>query len=135
MSGVVSVKKALRQALVAFDTFPTQWENDLFKPTDGVAYQKVNFVIAEPQNPEMAGTFYIEQGFMQVMLFYPVGTGEGAADIRAQALRDYFKNGLPFTADGINVTINRTPYIAQGATDGNRYAVPVKIRFFANNAT
>lgn len=136
MSGTPSVKKALRLALIAFDNvFSTQWENSTFAPVDSVPYQKVNFVFAEPQNPEISGGFYKENGYMQVQLFYPVGPGEGAADLRAQAIRDYFKMGLSFSADGINVTIDRTPYIAQGATDGNRYAVPVKIRFFANNAT
>jgi len=135
MSGIASVRKALEVKLAAMSpALATQWENTKYTPTEGTAYQKVDFLSAEPFNPEIGGSIQ-DNGYMQVSLFYPIGTGAALAQARAQAIREFFPKGLNLTADGVNVLITRTPYIAQGASDGNRYAVNVKIRFFANNAT
>lgn len=112
----------------------TQWENTLLAPTEGQPYQRVNFLFADPINPEMGG-YAIENGFMQITLMYPLTKGAGDAMTYAQSIRDFFNKGLPLTASGANVVINRTPTIAPGAIDGDRYSVPVKIRFYASNVS
>lgn len=136
MSGTQSCRKALETYLKGLDSpeFATEWENVPYTPVDGVPYQKVDFMFAEPFNPEQSGGFYQENGIMQVMLLFPENQGAGDAVTRAEFLRAAFPFGLNLSADGVNVVINRTPRIASGARDGSRYAVPVQIRFYANNA-
>jgi hypothetical protein len=113
--------------------FPTQWANSEYKPVDGTPYQKVDIILGDPANPEQSGTFFQERGFMQVSLRYPANEGRKAIMERAQLIRNRFRFGLPLAANGFSVVIDRTPTISQGANDGNRYQVPVKIRFYANS--
>lgn len=111
----------------------TQWENTVIKPVDPLQpYQIVTILPADPMNPEMGG-YAIENGFMQVSLRYPMNKGAGDAMTMAQAIRDHFYKGLSLAAGATMVQINRTPTIAPGAVDGDRYQVPVKIRFYASN--
>lgn len=113
----------------------TQFENTVITPVNGQAYQIINHFLAEPQNPEQGGKFFIENGYTQVSLAFPVAVGKGAALDMAQKIRDWFYKGLSLAAGGVTVIINRTPTIAPGAVAGDRYFVPVKIRFTANNAS
>jgi len=43
-----------------------------------------------------------------------------------------FKRGASFTKGDVTVQIERTPEIADGREDGDRWMVPVKIRYFCN---
>lgn len=131
-AGAPDIRTALETRLAAITSpLATQWENAAFVPTAGTPYQQVTLLLADPSNPEM-GRFYQEQGYLQINLRYPINTGPGVAMARAQALRDWFYRGLQVAANGINVTVNRTPTISPAAVDGDRYVVPVKVRFFAN---
>lgn len=134
MPGQPDLRMALETRLKAIATpLSTAWENALFTPVANTPYQQVNLVLAAPINPEM-GRLYQENGYMQVTLRYPLNTGAGAAQTRAQAIRDWLYRGLSVAANGLTVTINRTPAIGASFVDGDRFCIPVKISFFANVA-
>lgn len=112
----------------------TQWENTTISPASDQPYQIVNILFASPLN-ETWGRFFQERGFMQVRVMYPTAEGPGAGDAMemAQKIRDCFYRGLSLAAGSVTVQIEKTPEIAPGAVEGDRYSVPVKIRFIANN--
>lgn len=129
---LAAVRAALETALNAMSpALSTAWENDAFSPPEaGTAYQAVNLLLAEPLNQEI-GRRYVERGFMQVSLRYPLDAGPAAASERAQALRTTFYRGASFTTSGITTIIERTPEIMSGFRDGDRWTIPVRIRFYA----
>lgn len=130
--GYPDIRVALETRLAAIASpLATQFENDSFKPIAGTPYQQANLLLADPANPEI-GRLYQENGYMQITLRYPIGVGPGAVQVRAQALRDWFYRGLCLAANGLTVTINRTPTISPSFVDGDRFCIPVKVRFFAN---
>jgi hypothetical protein len=129
-------RKAIRSALqVALNSITpalsTAWENASFNPVNGVPYQKVNLLFAQPENPEY-GSSYVELGIFQVTLMYPLSAGTAAADERSEILMDTFKRGSSFSAGGYKIIIDRTPEVMGGMRDGDRWAVPVKIRWHTN---
>lgn len=128
----VKVKAALETGLNAMSpALSTAWENATFVPVAGTAYQAVNLLLAPPVNNEY-GNGYREEGIMQVTLMYPIQVGASTALARAELIRTTFKRGTTFTKDTVTVTVSNTPEIAPGAVEGDRYALPVKVRFFSN---
>ncbi|WP_434033718.1 phage tail terminator-like protein [Cupriavidus sp. a3] len=128
----VAVRKALETRLNAMaPALATAWQNVQFTPAAGVPYQRADLLLGAPENPAY-GDYYREVGVLQVSLMYPSGAGPGAAEARAAAIRDWFKRGTTLVADGIEVVVQRTPTIAAGYADGDRWRVPVSIPFFAS---
>lgn len=128
----VKVKAALEVGLNGMSpALSTAWENIAFTPEAGTAYQEVNLLFAPPVNNEY-GNGYREEGIMQITLMYPIQTGANAAMARAELIRTTFKRGATFVKDTVTVTVSNTPEIAPGAVEGDRYALPVKVRFFSN---
>lgn len=129
---VVKVRAALETAVSGMSpALSTSYENVPFTPVQGTPYQRLNILFAEPGNQEY-GANYQELGFMQLTLFYPIETGIGAANARAELIRQTFKRGASFTNSGLTVVIERTPEVKPGVNDGSFYVLPVKIRFYAN---
>lgn len=127
-----NIRAALEKALAAMSpALSTAYENKTFSPVVGTAYQKAATLFAEPDNPEI-GSGYQERGIFQVTLMYPKGEGAGAATARAALLRATFARGSTFTYGGTTVIIERTPEVGAGFNDGDRWAVPVRCRFYAN---
>lgn len=111
----------------------TEYENGVYKPVSGRPYQQTFLMLGNPSNPELRGTFFVENGYFQINLRYPLGAGVGDVEARAQAIRDLFPFGLSINGTGFKVTVKSTPARAPGTNDGDRYQVPVKIFFTANN--
>lgn len=109
----------------------TAWENAKFTPTEGTPYQRVSLLFAEPDNIEY-GSVFRQNGIMQVSLFYPLLTGTSTASTRAELLRSTFKRGNTYTSGSVKVNISNTPAIKQGRVDGDRWMIPVDIRFFSH---
>lgn len=129
----VAIRAALESALNGMSpSLSTAWENVNFTPTPGTAYQKANLLFAEPNNPEMGNNLKQELGIFQVTLMYPQNQGTALANARAELIRTTFHRAASFTSGGVTVTVEQTPQVAPGFSDGDRWAVPVKIRFFAN---
>lgn len=132
MSAVL-VRAALEVALNAMSpSLATAWENAPYAPISGTPYQRVNLLLAEPDNPEMGGHLHTERGYLQVSLAYPLNAGPGTATARADLIRSTFYRGRSFTSGAITVHIEKTPEIAPGRVEEDRFVIPVKVRFFAH---
>jgi hypothetical protein len=134
---LLTLRQLLEQALVAVDiTISTAWENSVFIPINGIPYQVVDLLLADPENPTIGSPvvpqFYREKGIFQVTLKYPINTGPKDAYTKVQALRDAFPYRKAFTSGSMTVIVLRTPTVSPGRIDGDRWSVPVKIPFFAN---
>jgi hypothetical protein len=129
---LAAVRSALEVALDGVTPkLATAWPNVSFTPpAPGTPYQTADLMLAEPLNQEI-GRQYVERGFLQVTLRYPLNKGPALADARAGLLRTTFYRGSTFTASGVKVIIERTPEIMGGFRDGDRWSVPVRIRFYA----
>jgi len=132
MSGVVNIRAALETALNGMSpALATSFENAAFVPVAGTPYQKVHMLFAQPDNQEF-GSRHRELGFMQVTLMYPLGVGTSLINARAELIRSTFYRGAAFVNGGVTVTVSDTPEVSPGDVDGDRYMIPVKIRFFSN---
>jgi len=127
----IKIKAALESALNSMTALATAWENIEYVPVTGTPYQQVNILMAEPDNNEYGRT-YREIGYMQIKLMYPLKNGSLTAITRAELIRSTFYRGASFTSSGVTVVIDKTPEISEGSVEGDRWAIPVKIRFFAN---
>ena len=128
-----TIRAALEAALASIKPdIDTAWQNVPYTPVTGRPYQAAYLLPAEPSNHSMGDGSRQERGIFQVSLMYPPGHGTAAAGARAEAIAALFRRGASFTKDGITVQIERTPEIANGREDGDRWMVPVKIRWFCN---
>jgi len=129
---IVSVRAALETKLNNMTpALATEWEDIPFTPVTGVPYQQTWLLPATPDNPTMGDDFYREQGIFQITLMYPLQTGTAASAARAQLIRTAFKRGTSMVSGSVTVRIDRTPEVSPGRVDGDRWSIPVKIRYFA----
>lgn len=131
MSDPVRVALESRHAALA-PALTTAWDNTAYTPSPSTAFQRVALLRAAPENPAMGSAFYREIGVFQVTLCYPLNAGSAPADDRARLIRGWFPRGSSLTASGTTVTIQKTPTIGPGASDGTFWCVPVSIPYFAN---
>lgn len=110
---------------------PTAFENTQFTPQTGVAYQRARLLPAKPENPTIGDAYFREVGFFEVMLFYPINAGRGAAQTRAAAVKSHFKRGTKMTANGQTVRVLTTPTVAAAMQEGDRYIVPITIEYYS----
>lgn len=126
----LKIRNALETALAGISpALPTAWENTVYAPVIGTAYQRV-FLKSIPENLEYGST-YTERGYFQINLYYPQKTGPVNAETRAELVRTTFKRGNSFTSSGLTVTIEGTPEIGGGVIEGDFFKVIIKINFFA----
>jgi len=128
---IVSVRAALQTKLDGMAALATAWENVDYTPVADTPYQVAYVLPAEPANPTMGDDYYQEQGIFQISLFYPLQAGTAVAEARAQLIRTTFKRGTSMTSGGVTVRVDKTPEIGRGRVDGDRWHIPVKIRWFA----
>lgn len=107
------------------------WPNSNFAPPKEF-YQEAFMLLARPENPTMGDGHYRQRGYLQVKLKFPSNIGAGAARARAFELREHFHRGLSMTADGVTTTVEETPEIGSGSTEGDRYVLNVFVRFWAD---
>ena len=128
---IVAVRAALQTKLNGMVALATAWENVGYTPVAGTPYQAAYVLPATPDNSTMGDGFYREQGIFQISLFYPLAAGTGTAEARAQLIRTTFKRGVTMTSGVVTVMVDTTPEIGQGRVDGDRWHIPVKIRWSA----
>jgi len=133
---LVAVRSALQGALDAISpAIATAWENVPFDASTDVAigspYQRVNLLLARPDDDEISRSNYVERGILQIMLCYPKDAGAEPAAARALLIRQAFYRGRSIVSGSVTVTIFTTPEIAPALIEGDRYAVPVSVRFTA----
>jgi hypothetical protein len=130
------VRVALESRLAALTpALPTAWDNTSYTPSLSTAFQRPALLRGAPENPALGSAFYREVGVFQVMLCYPLNGGSATADTRAQLIRAWFPRGSSLTANGTTVTIQSTPTIGPGMSDGSFWCVPVSIPYYANILT
>jgi hypothetical protein len=129
---IISVRAALEAKLNAMTpALATSWENVPYTPVSGTAYQAA-YLLPVTENPTMGADHHRLAGIFQVNLFYPLLTGTLTAATRAELIKATFKRGTTMTSGSIKVIVDRTPEIGQGRPDGDRWMIPVRIRFFAD---
>ena len=122
---ITAIRATLESALDGMTpAIQTAWQNVPFTPVTGTPYQRATLLLAEPDNREFGASFQ-EQGFLQVDLCYPQSVGSNAVEARAELLRTTFKRGTTIGS----ISIDATPEIKPAYNDGDRYVLPVRIRF------
>jgi hypothetical protein len=109
----------------------TVWANTGYTPTAD-PYQEVAVLFADPDNLGYGSGPYREIGYMQIKLMYPLNAGAHVAGSRAELTRATFYRGASFASGGVTTIIESTPSIGGGYIEDSRWAVVVKIPFFAN---
>lgn len=140
---IVHIRSALETAAVAISpALDTIFETGVFtlasgstypgayKPQAGRAYQRLYLLPASPDDREI-GPGFSERGLFQISLFYPAFAGPGDAQARAELIRAAFYRGRSLSAGGITTQITNVPAIERGMEDGDRFMVPVSIRYRA----
>lgn len=130
---IVLIRQALETRLNTMTpSLATAWEGVVYTPVTGTPYQQVNLLSANAENPTIGGTMYRQAGIFQVLLCYPPSNGAKPAATRAELIRDHFKRGTTLTSGSVEVLIEYTPSILPAIIDGERYRLPVSIRWSAD---
>lgn len=128
---IISARAALEAKLNAMTpALATSWENVPYTPVSGTAYQAA-YLLPVTENPTMGVDYHRLAGIFQINLFYPLQAGTLTAATRAELIKATFKRGTTMTSGSIKVIVDRTPEIGQGRPDGDRWMIPVKIRWWA----
>lgn len=132
------IRKAFEQEMNVFvaaqtpPALPLAHENQAFDPpSDGSAYLKLNLLPAQPDNTTIGDGHWRDQGIFQVLLCYPQNAGTGDVDTMAKKIKEWFKRGTSLNEGGTIVRVNKTPTVAPGYPDGEKWKVPVSIPYFA----
>lgn len=129
----LAIQQALEAHLTAMTpALATAYENVAFTPTVNVPYQRADTLPAAPDNSTQGSSHYRELGIFQVSLYYPIGTASGNAKARAELIRAHFKRGTTLVKSGVRTIITHTPKVHPALVDGDRYVVPVSIRYQAD---
>lgn len=113
----------------------TAYENIVFTPVTGVPYQRINMLVNRPVDHALTMDVTEERGIFQVSLFYPQGTGRGAAQARADLIKALFKPPLALINGAVKVELVKTVHVGGGMPDGDRWMVPVSIYWQSFQAT
>ena len=109
----------------------TAWDNKgtAIVPTASQPYQVVSLLPARPDNPTLDEATQIHNGIYQVLLMFPTTKGPLPADTAASAIASHFNAGLELTYGGQKLRIRGTPAIGAGYLSGERYCLPISIRY------
>ncbi len=110
--------------------FPTAWENVNFKPPSG-PFQVPTFLFAQPDDKGSKDSPILQRGILTVTLAYPTNQGGGAAQAKADDIKNHFAKGTTLVGETFNVIIENEPEVTGGAVEGDRFIIRVRIRFFA----
>ena len=126
------IRAALEARLNALTpAISTAWENASHTPVHNQPYQRVNLLYADPDNRILGCARRYETGVFQVTLCYPIGSGAGAIEDRANLLREHFKRGTVLTNSGQSLQIINTPSKRSLGNDGAVFRMAVSINFRA----
>lgn len=109
----------------------TGWPNRKFSPPDAQfhAYFSIDFGDIGVRSFGVGGTDGTE-GFAQVLLCYPLGSGTVQTTRDIATLRQAYRAGTRLESGGTWLTI-RSCSPSPGVPDGEYYVVPVTIRWFS----
>lgn len=111
---------------------PIAWPNVNHIPQVGVPYMRAATIPYPTSNPTMgAGDADVKRyfGLLQVLLYYPLNSGEGDLRRKADAVIAWFYRGLTLTSGGVSVHIDATPYASPAFVSDAWFVVPVNIPY------
>lgn len=124
-----TIRSLLQKHLVDLGKFNTAWEGVNTIPK--LPYQSVYLNVSTSDTGAISNKPHaLDAGFLQVTLFYALGSGTKAIEDRATSIRNHFY-GKSFLKDGIQVVIHTPPVIGGALTVDDKLAVPVTINFKA----
>lgn len=124
------IRAALDTHLAAMPGLPPiAWEGESYAPVTGVTYAKVDLMPRFPDNPTLSERLQDNGGIYQIGLYFPRGTETGDMDALVGTVQTHFAAGTSLAAGIINVRIEGTPAISAGFPTGDRWLVPVSIRY------
>jgi hypothetical protein len=109
----------------------TAYENVPYIPVEGTPYQRVKLLPSQPENPTLGDGYYREVGFFEIVLFYPINSGRGVGQLKAEAIKAHFARGLSMSESGLTVKVMRTPIIGSAVQDSKCYIIPISINYYA----
>lgn len=126
-----AIRAALEARLKALDiAFPTAWPNTNIAPSG--AFQSPDILFAEPDDRGFRDSPIVQRGIFVITLLYPTNTGPGAAETKAEAIRNHFYRGLSLaTTENFSVVIDRTPELTGGGIEDDYFVIRVRCRFYA----
>jgi hypothetical protein len=130
MSALTAIRTAFEEQLATVVGPDYAWENTPYIPTTGQPFVQPFLLPATPANIEI-GPGYTEQGIFQANGFWPKDAGAAAATAWAEQIRAAFPFRATLTSGGVTVHIINTTEIGPARPDGDRFMVPVKIRWNA----
>lgn len=130
-----NIRKALEKHLAALGAFDTAWENSTFTPRQGVPYQRTNLLPAVPDNTAIGAGYFRDEGIFQITLCYPVNTGTAAVESRIEALRQHFKRATALVEGGQSISVFRTPSVAVGFVEQDRFCVALSVPYISHTTT
>lgn len=130
-------KTAIRKALEAkletiLPKLVTVFENSNQSVPANTPYQIANLFFARPLTTGYGNAPYIQRGYLQISLMYPLGQGPGPAQARGDLLELAFFRGLSLAANGVTTVIEETPEVSGGEVEGDRFVVKVFVRFYSD---
>jgi len=124
---LTEAKKALERRLTTLSpSLPTAYEGVSFTPP-ATMYQRVQFLIKNPEDVTIGDTYYREQIQMQVFVVDEPNKGTTSAITRAELIRNLFKKGTTLLEGDNRIHVLSTPKVAGVGGVGNRVIVPVLI--------
>lgn len=125
---LLAIQAALEKHLLTLaPAIATAVENKTFTPVTGQPYQRLNHLLNTPRDITIERGLVQELGVFQVSLCYPLDAGRVPAMQRAEAIKALFAAGLSLYEGAVRVDIERTPSIAGGMVDEDRWMLPVSV--------
>lgn len=129
---IVEIKRAAERHLNTLTpSTPTGWEGVSFNPPTDQLYQRVQFLVQNPDDPVLGTGFYRERVTMQVFVVGMINKGTSEVLSRAELIRDKFKKGLVLVENDIRIHVLRTPQVSGTAIASDRIICPVIIELVA----
>lgn len=126
----ILISAALEKKLAAIASpLATAYENQVFTPTPGTAYQRVNLIPNSPVDHAITADLVERRGLFQITVCYPYGSGRGAAQTKAKAIADHFAPVQDLIEGGVTVVIDKTTRIGSGQVDGDRWTIPITVQW------
>lgn len=129
---VALIRKALEKRLASvLPSMVVAFENVAFSPTANVPYQRVSLLPNTPDDDQIGSSTYFERGIFQVTVCFPIGNGPAACEARTQLVKDAFKRGTSLVEGAVTVIIMNAPSASSAMIDGDRFCIPVSVRYQA----
>lgn len=128
---IIETKRAAERHLLALTpAVPTAFEGVTFNPPTGI-YQRLQFIIRQPDDPVLGKGYYRERLSMQVFICAELNKGTAEAITRAELVRNWFTKGTTLQEGNIRIHVLTTPQITGTIVTQDRLVCPVIIELVA----